>query len=72
MAARIKKPATLHSLRHSFATQLLEDGVSIRQVSTYLGHASLQSTLVYLHVTEISEVKGRDVQARLLDFVLTP
>jgi integrase/recombinase XerD len=71
VAARIKKPATPHSLRHSFATQLLEAGVSIRQVSTYLGHASLQSTLVYLHVTEISEVKGRDAQARLLDFVLT-
>jgi site-specific recombinase XerD len=66
----IQKKATCHSLRHSFATHLLEDGVSIRQVSTYLGHASIQSTLIYLHVTEISEAKGRDVQARLLDFVL--
>ena len=69
-AARIKKNATCHTLRHSFATHLLEDGVSIRQVSTYLGHSSLGSTLIYLHVTEISESKGREVQARLLEHVL--
>jgi integrase len=69
-SSRIKKAATCHSLRHSFATHLLEDGVSIRQVSTYLGHGSLTSTLIYLHVTEISESKGREVQARLLDTVL--
>jgi integrase len=68
--ARIKKAATCHSLRHSFATHLLEDGVSIRQVSAYLGHGSVNSTLVYLHVTEISESKGREVQARLLEEAL--
>jgi integrase/recombinase XerD len=69
-ASRIRKNATCHTLRHSFATNLLEDGVSIRQVSIYLGHSSLASTLIYLHVTEISESKGREVQARLLDHVL--
>jgi integrase/recombinase XerD len=69
-ASRIRKNATCYSLRHSFATNLLEDGVSIRQVSTYLGHSSLASTLIYLHVTEISESRGREVQARLLDHVL--
>lgn len=66
----IKKNATCHTLRHSFATHLLEDGVSIRQVGTYLGHRNLYSTLIYLHVTEISESKGREVQARLLAHVL--
>jgi len=66
----LKKNATCHTLRHSFATHLLEDGVSIRQVSTYLGHANLASTLVYLHVTEISESRGREVQERLLHYVL--
>lgn len=65
-ASGIKKAATCHSLRHSFATHLLESGVSIRQVSSYLGHASLSSTLIYLHVTEMSEEKGRRVQAALI------
>jgi len=52
------------------ATHLLEDGVSIRQVSTFLGHSNLTSTLIYLHVTEISESRGREVQERLLYYVL--
>ena len=68
--AGIKKAATCHSLRHSFATHLLESGVSIRQVSEYLGHASVASTLIYLHVTEISEGKGREAQAALLEQAL--
>ena len=66
----IKKKATCHTLRHSFATHLLEDGVSIRQLGQYLGHSTLQSTLIYLHVTEVSESKGREVQERLLSYVL--
>jgi len=66
----LKKNATCHTLRHSFATHLLEDGVSIRQVSAYLGHANLNSTLVYLHLTEISHERGRDAQERLLHFML--
>jgi integrase/recombinase XerD len=66
----IKKKVTCHTLRHSFATHLLEGGVSIGQVSAYLGHANLYSTLVYLHVTEISEAKGREVQTQLIDYVL--
>lgn len=61
----VKKPFTVHTLRHSFATHLLEDGVSIRQVSRYLGHSELKSTLVYLHVTELSEEGGRKAQAEL-------
>ena len=69
-AAGIKKAATCHSLRHSFATHLLESGVSIRQVSEYLGHASVASTLIYLHVTEISEGKGREAQAALIEQAL--
>jgi integrase/recombinase XerD len=66
----LKKNATCHTLRHIFATHLLEDGVSIRQVSEYLGHATLQSTLIYLHLTEVSEAKGREVQERLFNYLL--
>jgi len=66
----VKKPFSVHTLRHSFATHLLEDGVSIRQVSRYLGHSELKSTLVYLHVTELSEEGGRKTQAELYQQVI--
>ena len=68
----VQKPFTVHTLRHSFATHLLEDGVSIRQVSRYLGHSELKSTLVYLHVTELSEEGGRHLQSKLFDSVIAP
>ncbi|MEM8861730.1 MAG: site-specific integrase [Chloroflexota bacterium] len=48
----IEKPATIHSLRHSYATHLLEAGVSIRHIQTYLGHTSLQTTMIYTHLTQ--------------------
>ena len=48
----IKKHVTVKTLRHSYATHLLEAGVSIRAVQQFLGHASLSSTMVYVHVTK--------------------
>ncbi len=50
---KIKKHATIHTLRHSYATHLLEAGVNIRIVQHYLGHASLVNTMIYLHVTNL-------------------
>ncbi|RKZ24784.1 integrase [bacterium] len=44
-----------HVLRHSYATHLLEAGVSIRAIQKYLGHADLKSTMIYLHLTNIQE-----------------
>jgi site-specific recombinase XerD len=48
--AGIVKPVGFHSLRHSLATELLEDGVSLRAIQALLGHARLASTLLYTHL----------------------
>ena len=49
--------STIHTLRHSYATHLLEEGVSLRQISQYLGHESLDTTVIYTHLTAISEAR---------------
>jgi len=61
----IAKAATPHTLRHSYATHLLEEGVSIRLISQYLGHASLEVTLIYTHLSAVSEGQAVEALRRL-------
>lgn len=60
------KKICIHTLRHSYATHLLEAGVSLKVIQKYLGHSSLQTTMVYLHLTETAEADARQTIERVI------
>jgi site-specific recombinase XerD len=63
IAAQLKLPrgVSIHTLRHSYASHLLEAGVNLKVIQQYLGHSSLQTTMVYLHLTDSAKVDARKV-----------
>jgi integron integrase len=65
--ARLLKPATCHSLRHSFATQMLRDGCDIRILQKLMGHADVRTTMIYLHATDQIGIGLRSPIDRLID-----
>lgn len=62
----VNKAATVHTLRHSYATHLLEAGVNLRVIQLYLGHASISSTAIYTHLTSAMETQTRDAIDNML------
>jgi site-specific recombinase XerD len=69
-ASGMQKPATIHTLRHSWATHLLEAGVNLRIMQAWLGHRSPTTTALYTHLTEQAEALAATASQRLLDAVL--
>ena len=63
----IQKPATVHSLRHSWATHLLEEGVNLRLLQSYLGHTSLSYTARYTHLTRKLETQSLETINQMLE-----
>ena len=58
-SANLPEKVTCHTLRHSYATHLLDAGVNLRLISAYMGHASLDITAIYLHFTAVNEGHAR-------------
>ena len=59
-AIGIRKPVSPHTLRHSMATHLFEAGASLVWIQKFLGHSNLQTTLLYLHLTDDGLTDGRE------------
>jgi site-specific recombinase XerD len=73
LTSRLTKAGiSCHALRHSYATHMLEEGVSLRQLQSYLGHNDIKTTLVYLHLTHVSETRAQEALARLYTQVIPP
>ena len=61
-----RKSVHVHTLRHSYATHLLEAGVNLRLIQQYLGHSSLQTTMIYLQLTSTGQELAREAIERIM------
>lgn len=60
MVGITKKGVSIHTLRHSYAIHLLEAGVNLRSIQQFFGHAQLETTMVYLHLTNKGQLDAWD------------
>lgn len=67
--AGIQKEVSVHSLRHSYATHLLEQGVDIVTIKELLGHAAIETTMMYLHVAKVNRINAHSPLDRLYNLV---
>jgi len=58
-----KRRVSIHTLRHSYATHLLEEGVNLKVIKRYLGHSQLETTMIYLHLTQ----RGHEDAFKIID-----
>jgi site-specific recombinase XerD len=65
-AGVLKKGVSIHTLRHCYATHLLEAGVNLRVIQRYMGHSRLETTMLYLHLTQ----KGQENACQLINHVM--
>jgi site-specific recombinase XerD len=65
-ASGIHKRASVHTLRHSYATPWLEAGVNLRLIQEYLGHNTPTTTAIYTHLTLKADAIARDARNRLI------
>ncbi len=65
-AGIIKRFVHIHTLRHSYATHLLEEGVNLRVIQRYLGHTKIETTMMYLHLTRKGHDEAVEVINRLM------
>lgn len=63
--AGIQKSVSVHSLRHTYATHLLEQGVDIVTIKELLGHATIETTMMYLHVAKVTQVDAHSPLDRM-------
>jgi integrase/recombinase XerD len=64
-ATGINPAATPHTLRHSYATHMLEEGVALPHLAQYLGHKSLDTTIIYTHLTDVSQARTQTALGKL-------